>query len=155
MLYVHEANADRTGKRVKLDVGGSFSEPHELAPGLEAFPLPGHTAGFTVYRWKGERGSDLFGGDVIFRAGLDRVLLSHRPYEVGVRSLYQLMDPETDYLLLNESLGDDRPPVPFGAKKRASAVGQALARVAEVQNQRLAVIFTFIFKYLPIMIRQS
>ncbi len=55
---------------------------------------------------------------------------SYRPYEVGVRSLYQLMDLETDYLLLNESLGDDRPPVPFGAKQRASAVGQALARVA-------------------------
>ncbi len=93
--------------RPKLRVGGSFSEPHELEPGLEAFPLPGHTAGFTVSRWKGERGSYLYGG------GRDLPI-----------------DLETDYLLLNESLGDHRPPLPFGAKERTSAVGQALDRVA-------------------------
>ena len=40
------------------------------------------------------------------------------------------MDLEVDFLLLNESLGEHRPPVPFGAEPRRAAVHQALSRVA-------------------------
>ena len=102
------------------------------APGLEALPLPGHTAGFSVYRWQGREGLYLFGGDVIFRDGQGwTAFFSHRPYAIGVESLRRLIQLDADFLLLNESLDDATPPIQFGREARQAAVGEALERVAK------------------------
>ena len=130
--YVHIDDAVNTAKRAKIPVDGNFLDEHQVADGLKAIPLPGHSSGFTVYIWQGSRGRYLFGGDIIFTDPKGwTAFFDHKPYEVGLNSLKRLRDLDVDYLLLNESLGDVVPPVPFARGQREQAVSEAIDRVCQ------------------------
>ena len=128
--YIHDGDAEYASRKARTRIVGTFSDEHEVLPGLEAIPLPGHTAGFTVYRWASPSGTYVFCGDIVYR---DRrgwtAFLNDGLHQVGANSLARLATIDCDALLPNETWSDPAPPVPFEGDHRNEIVSQALARV--------------------------
>lgn len=129
-IYIHDADVEHAIRKRKGPVTGSFSKSHSIARGLEALPLPGHTPGFTVFRWNGSK-RYLVSGDIIAEdsAGWS-AFISTEP-QTGADSLRRMMDMECDLLLPSESAGDRLPPIQFGRAERETILRGVLRRVAK------------------------
>jgi glyoxylase-like metal-dependent hydrolase (beta-lactamase superfamily II) len=134
-LYLHEWDLPEMVRKSGLSTEKIFSGRHMLPGGdVEAIPLPGHTLGFTGYRFEIDGGRFLVSGDMIvenikgWRAKVPKVLA-----ELGAKSLETLRGIEVDFLIPNQS-SDQGPPIPFGHDERERIVDEAadaLARKAK------------------------
>ena len=128
--YVHSADAAHASRKASTRVEGTFDSPHEVLPGLDAIPLPGHTAGFTVYRWTSSSGTYLFSGDIVYRDKIGwTAFLSEGLHQRGANSIATLLDLDCDALLPSETWSEPAPPVPFREHHRDAIVSQTLARI--------------------------
>jgi hypothetical protein len=131
-LYVHEWDRPEAEKKSGLSVENIFQGRHFLPGGdVEAIPLPGHTLGFTSYRFEIGGASFLASGDTIvqnikgWRAKVPKVLA-----ELGGKSLEVLRGIEVDFLIPNQST-EQGVPIPFGREERERIVDEAAAALAK------------------------
>ncbi len=83
---------------------------------------PGHSVGFTVFRFATGGHSYLVCGHAIGQtAGADGWASGVHPLmaETALRSLHVLRDLDVDYLLPDRTRRDPEPPLPFGPSERA------------------------------------
>lgn len=108
----------------------TFSEPHVVAQGLQALHFPGHTPGYTAYRWSYRGKNYLFGGHLIWpsRHGWFAAA-SATDFRGSVKSIQALADLDCDFLLPEGCIvRTDAPrhvPLPFGDAERRAAVDSA------------------------------
>ncbi len=82
-------------------------ERHELAPGVEAIPTPGHRPGAVCYRVPVGDRICLFAGDTIYHDGKGwRALSSKKSRKTMLASLDLLMEVDFDVLLANTGAGN-------------------------------------------------
>src|SRR5262245_51675191 len=113
-IYIHEADVEHAIRKRKGPVAGSFSEGHSLTKGLDAIPLPGHTQGFTVFRWTTPDTRYLISGDIIHEDPQGwTAFLNEGLHRIGAQSLQRLREIECDALLPNETAGENTPPIRF------------------------------------------
>ena len=89
---------------------------------MEGIHLPGHSVGFTVFRFATGGHSYLVCGHAIGQtAGADGWASGVHPLmvETALRSLHVLRDLDVDYLLPDRTRREPEPPLPFGPSERA------------------------------------
>jgi glyoxylase-like metal-dependent hydrolase (beta-lactamase superfamily II) len=132
--HLDAADVARKAPGVPID---QFSGSRASLGALEGIWLPGHSAGFTAFRWEGELGVYLFGGDLAIPRGERWNAYGDR--DAYRRSLQMLVQLEVDFLLPNKSQESAPPPIPFGSAVREQAAEQinaALAARASARGRR-------------------
>ena len=98
-LFVHERDSGAVANGIEL--GGTFSERHQLGDDFEVIPAPGHTPGATVYLWDSGEQRVLFTGDTIYLSNGEWVaaVLESSDRASYVASLELMRDLDFDVLV--------------------------------------------------------
>lgn len=127
--HVHAADRSRTEPR--LPIAGVFDARHEILPGIEAVPTPGHTRGATAFLWQGPEHRVLFTGDSLW-ANRDRweaVVLGESDPTAYVTSLELMASLGADVVAPWVAF-DDAPPLLDADPQRVSErIGVVAGRV--------------------------
>ncbi|MEE8142226.1 MAG: MBL fold metallo-hydrolase [Planctomycetota bacterium] len=103
-LYCSEPEADDVTRKLKHVVTFPFQR-HELAPGVEVIPTPGHRPGGTCYLVTSQNHRFLFTGDAVWHDGESwKSYPTKRGRQAMLESLEFLAELDFDVLLANTSI---------------------------------------------------
>lgn len=127
-IRVHRLDGAEVARKAPGVRVESFAGEGMAIDELEGFWLPGHSAGFTAYRWTGQRGTYLFGGD--FAIPRDERWNAYGDPGYYRHSLTTMVELDVDFLLPNKSQDIAPPPIPFGRAVREQAAADINAALA-------------------------
>ena len=110
----------KTENRVPLEC---FDREHRFA-GLQALWLPGHSVGFSCFRWHGANGVYLFSGDLVVPT--QRGWRGSGDLNAYRYSLNRLRRMKFDYLLPNGGRADLPPPIALRGDTRSTVFADVL-----------------------------
>jgi glyoxylase-like metal-dependent hydrolase (beta-lactamase superfamily II) len=126
-LRVHERDAAAAQRKAGGAKIAAYGDDARIVTGLQGTHLPGHSPGFTVFRWQGRAGIYLFAGDLLVRTRTGWTAYGDLN---GYRaSLARLRRMRFDFLLPNKSTPDSAPPLRLVGAERDHAAREALASI--------------------------
>ena len=133
-VKLHAFDEQKARLKIRSDIPiETFDTDHKFA-GLEALWLPGHSAGFTGYPWKGKRGTYLFSGDIIVPRA--RGYRGSGALDWYRKSLNRLQKMKIDFMMPNKGAVEMPPPIDFGKAARAAMCADVLAGLERSQKNR-------------------
>jgi glyoxylase-like metal-dependent hydrolase (beta-lactamase superfamily II) len=128
-LYCSEPEAPDVTKRLKR-VRVFPLERHELEPGLEVIPTPGHRPGGVCYLVQVGGRRCLFAGDGIWHDGKDWKAFPTKPGRPKmIESLRRLADVDFDLLLANTKIGNPHCFLELDERSRRALMAAIIAKL--------------------------